>query len=546
MRMTRQLLYTAGISLLLVGCSHLSKVAKVPVSAVSSTAKLLDLSKHPGSGQTQPLARLGQYLDDADTARKKLGADPSDTDAQSDYNFAISRITEIIEDADLAPWDKPLSCDSQKGQPWSFSLRSPDPRPEYHPSNFHFHPSDRYRFGGKLIAKRVLKEGLGAPVIVSSKDLDFTKYDPFAQGKKVYYGFTAMIYFKGRQAELVVFDPLDTEQVSYEGHNFPLAADFQGPLALSMVESHPKKEGRNLMFQPTKQENTGRLSRLQVYNPNKIPVIFIHGLGDSQATWTPMINYLRLDSTIRDRYQFWVFSYPTGLPYPIPAATLRHQLDLMGERYPNHKDIVIVAHSLGGNLSRLLISDSGMKIWDTYFDKPPEKIPFHDKTRAILSQMLIFKARPDVSRVIFASASLGGSEKATNFWGRLGAKMIGDPMEISEVNKEAISHARPEFREGRSHLPNSVEILDPGTTFLGVVNGLPIKPSIPYHTIIGDRGKGGNLDHSKPASTDGIVPYWSSHLDGAKSETIIPSGHWSIRHPDGMAEVKRILLQHKE
>jgi len=544
MRTIRQSLCAAALSLSLAGCSHLSKVAKIPISAVATTVEQLDLSKQLGSRPNQPLAHLGRYLDAANTARQRLAADPSDTNARSDYNFAISRITEIIEDASLTPWDKPLSCDSQGGQPWSFSLRSPDPRPEYHPSNFHFHPSDRYRFGGKLIETRVLKKGLGAPVIVSSKDLDFTKYDPFAQGKKVYYGFTAMVYFKGRQAELVVFDPLDTEQVSYEGHEFPLAADFQGPLALSMVESHPKKEGRSLMFQPTKQENTGRLSRLQVYNPNKIPVVFIHGLGDSQATWTPMINYLRLDSTIRDRYQFWVFSYPTGLPYPIPAATLRRQLDLMEERYPKHKDIVIVAHSLGGNLSRLLISDSGMKIWDTYFDKAPAEIPFHDKTRAILSQMLIFKARPDVSRVIFASASLRGSEKATNFWGRLGARMIGDPLEMSEVNKEAISHARPEFREGRSHLPNSVEILDPGTTFLGVANSLPIKPGISYHTIVGDRGKGGNLDRTEPVSSDGIVPYWSSHLDGAESETIVPSGHWSIQHPAAMAEVKRILLQH--
>jgi len=544
--MTRQLGSTAVLSLLLAGCSHLSKVAKAPVVAVTTTVQQLGSSEPSDSDIRKALARLGGYLDDANTARQRLAADPDDSDAQADYNFAISRITDIIEDADLAPWEKPLSCDSQQGQPWSFSLKPPDPRPEYHPSNFHFRPSDRYRFGGKLIGPRTLKKGLGAPVIVSSKDLDFTKYDPFAQGKHVYYGFTAMIYFKERQAELVVFDPLDTEQVPYEGHTFTLAADFQGPLALAMVESHPKKEGRSLMFQPTKQENNGRLSRLQVYDPSKIPVIFIHGLGDSQATWTSMIDALRQDSTIRARYQFWVFSYPTGLPYPMPAATLRRQLDLMQERYPKHKDIVIVAHSLGGNLSRLLISDSGMEIWNTYFEKPPEEIPFHDKTRAILKKMLIFKARPDISRVIFASASLRGSEKATNFWGRMGAKLIGDPMEISEVNKEAISHARPEFREGRSHLPNSVEVLDPGTTFLSVVNNLPIKPEITYNTISGDRGKGGNLDHQKPVNTDGIVPYWSSHMDGAETEKIIPSGHWSIQHPDGIAEVKRILLQHRE
>jgi hypothetical protein len=61
---------------------------------------------------------------------------------------------------------------------------------------------------------------------------------------------------------------------------------------------------------------------------------------------------------------------------------------------------------------------------------------------------------------------------------------------------------------------------------------------------LGDRGKGGNLSHKSPVSTDGIVPYWSSHLDGAESELIIPSHHWTNQHPLGIAEVKRILLVH--
>lgn len=68
--------------------------------------------------------------------------------------------------------------------------------------------------------------------------------------------------------------------------------------------------------------------------------------------------------------------------------------------------------------------------------------------------------------------------------------------------------------------------------------------AIPNPSIIGDRGKGGNLNHTKPVSTDGIVPYGSSHLDGARSEIIIPSEHWTILHPQGIAEVNRILHLH--
>src|SRR5713101_5285327 len=51
---------------------------------------------------------------------------------------------------------------------------------------------------------------------------------------------------------------------------------------------------------------------------------------------------------------------------------------------------------------------------------------------------------------------------------------------------------------------------------------IPITKGISYHSIIGDRGRG-----DSPNSSDGVVAYWSSHLDGAKSERIVPSGHGS-------------------
>jgi hypothetical protein len=38
------------------------------------------------------------------------------------------------------------------------------------------------------------------------------------------------------------------------------------------------------------------------------------------------------------------------------------------------------------------------------------------------------------------------------------------------------------------------------------------------------------------------VPYWSSHMDGAKSELIVPSGHPAHQNPQAIAEVHRILM----
>lgn len=58
---------------------------------------------------------------------------------------------------------------------------------------------------------------------------------------------------------------------------------------------------------------------------------------------------------------------------------------------------------------------------------------------------------------------------------------------------------------------------------------------IPYHSIIGDRGQGGS-----PNSSDGVVPYWSSHLPGAVSEKIVPSGHGVNKNAEGIEEIRRI------
>ena len=43
-------------------------------------------------------------------------------------------------------------------------------------------------------------------------------------------------------------------------------------------------------------------------------------------------------------------------------------------------------------------------------------------------------------------------------------------------------------------------------------------------------------------SSDGIVGYWSSHLDGAESELIVPTGHDVQTHPKTETEIQRILL----
>jgi hypothetical protein len=68
------------------------------------------------------------------------------------------------------------------------------------------------------------------------------------------------------------------------------------------------------------------------------------------------------------------------------------------------------------------------------------------------------------------------------------------------------------------------------------MNTIPMAPGVPYNTIIGDRGRG-----DSPNSSDRVVPCWSSHMNGAQSEHIVPSGHGAHQDPQAIAEVLRIL-----
>ena len=65
---------------------------------------------------------------------------------------------------------------------------------------------------------------------------------------------------------------------------------------------------------------------LEPYDPNKIPVLMVHGFWSSLVTWMEMFNELLGADEIRDNYQFWFYLYPTGQPLWFSAARLRSEL----------------------------------------------------------------------------------------------------------------------------------------------------------------------------------------------------------------------------
>jgi len=542
--------YLLPLALLFTSCSEYATVSgrkpvfrpgRTSAGAISSFER--QLTKAGETGKRDPLRSLGDYLATAHSAEEYLRNHPDDREARESYNFAVARIFSYIKTSKTDPWAQPLRVPSDSGE-YILDHRR-DKRKGWNPGLYNFTPVDEIEAKGLYVTERMIKDGLGAPLVAVAKQRNEGARENFAVDR-VYYGVTATAKFEGRRCTIAFEDPLKTEDVTLNGHSYPLAADFTMPLAVMLAETNPKKMELARLLRPQNYAETARISRLEPYDPDKTVVLVIHGLKDSPATYAPMINSLRAEKTIRQNYQFWFYSYPSGYPYPHSAAILRRELDATQKKFPLKHKMVVIGHSMGGCISRLLITDTDEKFWLNFFGKPPSQVNLTPQTKELFEDALIFRHRSEVGRVIFIAAPLKGSDLATGWVGRLGSRLVRAPITLMDAGTEAMKAV---VTTGDSlklnSIPNSVDTLAPNNRFVQQINKVPLTPGIPYHTIMGDRGKGGNHDKTSPVQSDGIVPYWSSRMDGAQSELVVPSGHSAHQNPQAMAEVARILRLHR-
>lgn len=471
----------------------------------------------------------------AHAALSQLQTNPHNDEALHDYNFATARILGIIRDAKLDPWTQPLSIPTNNGL--MILTHKPDPRPQWNPALYRFAPADQFDISGKYVEHHTTRSGIGASLVAIGQG-EYKEWRANYFLKKVYYGVTAVVAFKGNKCIIDFLDPLNKESIKLGTHLYPLAADFTVPIAVMLAETTLQTLKFQRLLFPQKYAESARISRLEPYNSKKIVVLVIHGLMDSPSTWAPMINNLRNDLEIRKHYQFWFYSYPSGYPYPYSAAILRHELDGIEKKYPLHHKIVVIGHSMGGCISRLLITETGgYKLWKLQFGKTPDQMRLSAASKKLLLDSLVFHHRSEIGRVIFISAPLKGSDLARISLGRIGSSLIRTPTFMISAGTDVIKNIT--FQPSDLKLkrpPNSIDTLSPNNRFVLNINKIPVVSGIPYHTIMGDRGKG-----NAPHSSDGIVPYWSSHMDGAVSECIVDSDHMAHQKPQTFAEVTRIL-----
>ena len=482
-----------------------------------------------GKAARDPMLAAGHFVSSARYAGTQALA--GETGAVALYNHAVGRLVETLEHADSLPWGRAIMVGSGAE---AVTLRGKlEPNPP--PFDREYLPTDNLRFEGKY-AKQAVRPGVGAALVaISPENKDFRKT---YEVPRVHAPLTAVLRFEGKAAAtLELHDPFQEERISIAGRNPALAADFGAPVSMFIADARPDKLGLIRLLNPQKYSDTARLVRLQKYDKNRIPVLLVHGLQDTPVTWAPMYLSLVNDPEIRKRYQFWAFSYPSGYPYPYSASLLRKELDGIDRVFPGHKDIVIVGHSMGSLISRLMVTDAGDKLWLNLFGHPPSQTKLTGPSRQLLLDSLVFHQRKDIHRAIFISAPHKGSDFASNWIGRLGSRLVKVPSFLADT-RDAVSSLVVADTASMvlSRAPNSIDTLAPNNRFVKEISAMPIAPGVTYHSIMGDRGKG-----DTPNSSDGVVPYWSSHLDGAASEKIVPSNHSAHQNPEGIEEVRRIL-----
>jgi pimeloyl-ACP methyl ester carboxylesterase len=347
------------------------------------------------------------------------------------------------------------------------------------------------------------------------------------------------------RATLELYSAFDAPSVQVNGERVPLETDVTASLAYAL-EGAPVWDFELASFMGGESGVKTGLFMMQPYVPGRIPVVLVHGTASSPARWAPMFNGLLADPVLRSRCQFWFFIYSTSSPIAISGKLLRDALTQVGPnldpqgRDPALSQMVLIGHSQGGLLSRMMVTTSGDAVWNsispevplTDFDLTPE-------TRALVQSALWWSRVPNVNRVIFIATPQRGSFRTTGWIGSIVNMFIGLPQKVGNTMSDLVNKNREKLPPAlRDQIPTAVANMQPTNPFLLGLSSLPIDPAVSYHSIIAVS------DLQAPAeSDDGIVEYSSAHLEGAESEFLVESFHSCQANPLVIREVRRILLE---
>jgi hypothetical protein len=517
----------ALILLLLTNCAHQG----LPPEEGFHRSAVISLKQAESKSLTVE-QRAALYLDAAREAAALLDSPGSAEAARTIYNQATADLTVLLRSADNGRmWNRPLAIASGgKTYRLRFAPKSRDGI--YQPDWFTtFVPASGVDMNS--VKNRYHQEGVGGALVGLHKT---SPREPFSTKIGVTTPVTATLDFKGNDVTLSLIDPTVKTKARIAARDRTLEADFSAPLA---HYPHESELWNGLMgaLHADKRMNTTGLYQLQPYDPERIPLVFVHGLVSTPRMWRNVINELETDPVLRRRYQCLVFGYPTGNPPAYSAMRLREELEKFRKLHPNSKDFVLVGHSMGGLLTRMQVTDVDRDAWDVIGKDKATRFFQNVKPGDLIDRCATFQANPHIDRAVFICTPQRGSKMAVGTLGELAIRIISLPVDIVSTTATSLGNSVSLITGDPGRMPTSIDGLAPGNPLYKILDSRPIE--VPHHSIIGDQGKG-----DTPNSYDGVVEYWSSHLKSAKSEKIVPGPHGACEMPETLDELRRILHQH--
>lgn len=345
-----------------------------------------------------------------------------------------------------------------------------------------------------------------------------------------------------RTVRLTVHDPYVESAIMLRGQRVPLAANFTAGYGLWLARAKFNKQSLRSLLGREGGIDRPHVYLMQPYDPNRRIIVMLHGLASSPEAWVELVNEILGDEALRQHYQIWQVYYPTNMPIALNHAMIRRALgdtlahfDPSGQA-PASSDLVLVGHSMGGVIARLMVSSTDQSLVQLAADHSrltPQQIKRIDP-------MLRFEPFPHVSRAIFIAAPHRGTSVAGGRLGRWMAGFIRFPVTVLEELAHTLApNAAASSHESLGHIPNSVDNLDENDPFVRAAADFPISAQVRYHSIVAQA----NADVALDDSDDGLVPYRSAHLPGAQSEKVIISGHSVQQSAVAILEIQRILKE---
>jgi len=498
-----------------------------------------------------------QYLFDPQFASASQHYDPMFRQACDLYNVSLESALRIycVTDA-LRPGRKP---------PIQMGDRTIDLQVVFH-GNWRPEEIEQVEFVSdyqiESLSNRHHTYGLGVPLIAVRKPVSVSDPAEAYYPPGLSFAMTAFVRVmppepNGHMAcVLELHDPLSSRWTQIGTMNVPLETDMTTPLAyfLDTPEFNQKTNVATLGFlNPNKTAQATGIFMVEPYQPNKIPVLMVHGLWSSPTTWMEMFNDLRSFPEIRERYQFWFYLYPTGQPFWVSAARLRQDLALMRRTLdprgaaPALNYMVLVGHSMGGLVSRLQTVESHDDFWNIVSSEPFDQLHASPEERQELAGLFYFHPNPSIRRVITIGTPHRGSEFANDYTRWISRKVIRLPTMLVSTNERVIRQNPGLFRNtDLLTITTSIDSLAPDSPILPVILQANKAPAVKFHNIVGivdDETFVARI----ASESDGIVSYASAHLDEASSEVVVTADHITVhQHPRSILEVRRILHENMQ